>query len=198
MKREKFLISVSQLLAVIMLFSVFAAPVAQATVQLVTTATLTKLGDNSYQATLSVRNNGTDMAQEVVVSTASLGSAAGTPAPQAVGNIPAGAVASTVLNFPASAGASGAAVIEHFSGSYGGGTFVGSLRAVLPQLSANMVQLIQLIGQAQALEAGNTEFPIQVSNTSDGSDVNKAWPWVFAAERQALDAAITVAQQCTP
>jgi hypothetical protein len=97
MKPEKLLINVCHLLAVIMLFFVFAETAsAQGTVQLITTATLTKLGDGSYQATVYVSNNGTGSAQNVVFSTASLGSAAGTSALQAVGNIPAGGVASTV------------------------------------------------------------------------------------------------------
>ena len=85
MKRERLLINVSHLLALIMLFSVFA----QGTVQFITTATLTKLGDGGYQATVNVRNNGNGTAEEVVLSTATLGAAAGTPAPQAVGSIPA-------------------------------------------------------------------------------------------------------------
>src|ERR1700744_5201279 len=120
MKRKKLLINVSRLLAVLMLFSVFAetASALQGTVQLLTTATLTQLGDGSYQATVNISNNGTVAAQDVVFSTASLGSAAGTPAPQTVGNIPAGGVVSTVFKFSASAGASGAAVVERYAGSY--------------------------------------------------------------------------------
>ena len=114
MKREKLLINVSHLLAVIILFSVFGAAVAQGPMTLVTTATLTQLGDGSYQATTYVSNNGTGTAQNVVFSTASLGTAAGTPAPKAVGNILAGQFVSTVFTFPASAGAPGAAVIERY------------------------------------------------------------------------------------
>jgi len=190
MKGKKLLINVSHVLAVIMLFSVFAV----GTVNLITTATLTKLGDGGYQATVSVRNNGTDTAQGVMLTSALLGTAAGTSAQQSVGDIAAGGTGSTLFTFPASAGASGTAVVERYGGTYNGGSFSGSIRAVLPQLSQSMVQLIQLIGQAQALEAGSTEFPIQVSNTDTGSDVNKAFPWVYASERQALDAAIGVAQ----
>ena len=188
MKAEKLLINVSRFLALIMLFSVFAeSATVPGTVQLITTATLTQLGDGSYQANVSLRNNGTGTAQGVVLSTASLGSAAGTPVPQAVGDIPPGGAVSALLTFPASAGVPGAAVVARYGGSYGGGTFGGSMRAFLPPSPGLIAQLNQLIAQAVALEAGNQQFPLQVSHTSDGSDVNQAWPWVYAAEFTALD-----------
>jgi GH35 family endo-1,4-beta-xylanase len=47
--------------------------------------------------------------------------------------------------------------------------------------------LNDLITQAEALRAGNEEFPLQISHTDDGSDVNKAFPWVYANEVKALD-----------
>ena len=194
MKGKKLLINVSRLLAMIMLFSVFGAAVAQGTVTLVTTATLTQLGNGSYQATVNVSNNGTSTAQDVMFLTASLGSAAGTPALQTVSDIPSGGVASTVFTFPASAGASGTAVVERYGGSYSGGTFGGSIRAVLPASAALIAQLNALIAQAQALAAGNQQFPLQISSTSDGSDVNKAFPWVTAAELQGLNNALQIAR----
>ena len=108
MKGRKGLINLSLPLTMIMLFSVFGAAVAQGTVNLVTTATLTMLSSGSYQANVNVSNNGTGTAQNIVLSTALLGSAAGTPAPQSLGSIPANGVASAVFTFSASAGASGA------------------------------------------------------------------------------------------
>ena len=117
MKGKKLLINVSRPLAIIILFSVFGAALAQATVTLVATAALTQLSNGSYQATVNVGNDGTGTAQNVVLSTALLGSAAGTPAPQTVGNIPSNGVVSTVFTFPASAGATGAAVVERYGGS---------------------------------------------------------------------------------
>jgi GH35 family endo-1,4-beta-xylanase len=57
-----------------------------------------------------------------------------------------------------------------------------------------IVELNDLIAQAEALKAGNQEFPLQVSRTSDGSDVNKAFPWVYANEVEALDDAIEYAR----
>ena len=62
-----------------------------------------------------------------------------------------------------------------------------------------MVQLNNLIAQAEALKAGNSEFPIQISNTGDGSDVNKAFPWVTANELKALNNALEFARNaCIP
>jgi hypothetical protein len=102
------------------------------TVQLVASATLTKLGDGSYQAAVKVSNQGKGTAQNVSLNSATLGSAAGAPVPQSLINIPPGGYATTTVTFPASAGASGAMVAERYSGSYQGGTFSGSIRAVLP------------------------------------------------------------------
>ena len=87
---------------------------------------------DGYQATVVVSNRGTSTARNVVVTTATLGASSGAPTPQSLGNIAPGAYAMATVNFPASVGASGAAVIERYSGTYNGGSFIGSLRAVLP------------------------------------------------------------------
>jgi uncharacterized repeat protein (TIGR01451 family) len=109
------------------------AAVVNGTVQLVTTATLSKLGDGSYRAVVTVTNNGTGTAQNVQLTAANLGVPGGSPIPQSLGNIvPNGGWAITIVNFPASAGASGAPVAEKYSGTYTGGTFGASIRAVLP------------------------------------------------------------------
>ncbi|MDD9265435.1 endo-1,4-beta-xylanase [Paenibacillus sp. GCM10023248] len=55
-------------------------------------------------------------------------------------------------------------------------------------------ELNDLIAQAEALKAGNEEFPLQISHTDVGSDVNKAFPWVFADELQELDNALEFAR----
>jgi endo-1,4-beta-xylanase len=101
-------------------------------VQLVTTASLSQLGGGTYGATVTVTNNGTRTAQKVTLTSATLGSAPGTAIPQSLGDLPPGASASGTLVFPASAGAPGATVLERYSGSYTGGTFGGSIRAMLP------------------------------------------------------------------
>src|SRR5512142_87865 len=113
MNRKKLLITISHLLAIIMLFSVLGFT--QGTAQLIATGTLTKLGDNSYQATVSVRNTGTGTAQNVVLGSASLGAAVGTAVPQSIGSIPPGGMASATINFAATAGNSGAMVAERFA-----------------------------------------------------------------------------------
>lgn len=64
---------------------------------------------------------------------------------------------------------------------------------------AIMVDLNNVIAQAEALKAGNKEFPIQISHTDDGSDVNRAFPWVYADEAKALDNALEFGRNaCIP
>jgi hypothetical protein len=106
--------------------------VVSGTVQLIASATLTKLGSGDYQAVVKVSNLGKGTAQNVRLTSATLGSAAGSPVPQSLINIPPGGYATTTVTFPASAGSSGAMVAERYSGTYQGGTFAGSIRAVLP------------------------------------------------------------------
>jgi GH35 family endo-1,4-beta-xylanase len=57
-----------------------------------------------------------------------------------------------------------------------------------------VVELNALITQAEALRAGSEEFPLQISHTDDGSDVNRAFPWVYAAEIDAFDDALEFAR----
>lgn len=103
------------------------------TVQLITTATLSTLSNGGYQAVVTVTNNGTGTAQHVVISTAQLGAASGTPAPISLGNLaPAGGSGVVSITFPSTAGAPGAAAAEKYKGSYFGGSFGGSIRATLP------------------------------------------------------------------
>ena len=106
--------------------------ISAATIQLLSTATLTKLDDGSYRATVVVTNNGFMTAENVRLTAGTLGSATGSPLPQSLGSIVPGGSATATLTFPSSAGASGAAVVERYSGTYTGGTFAGSIRAILP------------------------------------------------------------------
>jgi predicted extracellular nuclease len=110
----------------------FTVPAVQGTVQLTTIASLTQLGDGSYQATVTVKNNGTGTAQDVKLTSASLGSASGSPIPLTVGDVQPGASASVMIVFPASAGAPGTSTAERYTGTYTGGSFSGSIRATLP------------------------------------------------------------------
>ncbi|WP_213803920.1 lamin tail domain-containing protein [Granulicella sp. dw_53] len=97
-------------------------------VSLSTTASLTKVS-GGYQAVFTVKNSGTGTAQNVQLTSATLGSASGMPIPQPLGNIAPGASATGTVTFPAA----GATSVEKYSGTYTGGTFSGSIRATLPQ-----------------------------------------------------------------
>lgn len=58
-------------------------------------------------------------------------------------------------------------------------------------------ELNELIAQAEALKAGNKEFPLQISHTNNGSDVKKAFPWVYASELKELDNALEFARNAS-
>jgi uncharacterized repeat protein (TIGR01451 family) len=117
--------------------TVNAAQTVCGTVQLTTTASLMKLGNGNYQATVTIVNNGTGTAQNVKLSTATLGLPSGTPLPQTLGNIiPGGGFVTTTVTFPSSAGTSGSVVAEKYNGTYTAcptsGSFGASIRATLP------------------------------------------------------------------
>ena len=101
-------------------------------VQLLTSANLLALGDGSYQAIVTVKNDGAGTAQAVAVSGATLGSAAGSTIPVALGDIQPGGSAIAIIAFPSSAGAPGSPAIERYTGTYNGGSFGGSFRVTLP------------------------------------------------------------------
>jgi len=108
--------------------SVLAPP----TIIITTTATLSKV-EGGYQARITVTNTGTVAATNVQLTTALLGSVAGSPLPQILGTVAASGGSNTVVvMFPVSAGASGAGIVEKFTGTYTGGSFSGGSRAVLP------------------------------------------------------------------
>ena len=124
--------AISQVGTVALCNLVIDTPPTQGTVQLVTTAVLNQLGDGTYEATITVKNNGTGTAPAVQLTGATLGSAAGSPLPVALGDIQPGASAITAVVFPSSAGAPGTAAAERYTGTYTGGSFGGSIRATLP------------------------------------------------------------------
>jgi hypothetical protein len=101
-------------------------------VVLTTTATLTKVS-GGYQATIKITNSGSAPATNVLLTTATVGVASGLPLPQNFGTLAAGGGSVTLtVTFPQSAGSDGATVVEKYAGTYTGGSFTGSLRAVLP------------------------------------------------------------------
>ncbi|MGI4757567.1 MAG: lamin tail domain-containing protein [Janthinobacterium lividum] len=110
-----------------------AVPQVQGQAKASVTSTLTRQSDGSFRMTVTVTNSGTATAQAVQLTAASLGSSNTTTAlPVSFGNIAAGASATMTLNFPASAGTSGARAVENLSGTYAGGTFAVAARVVLP------------------------------------------------------------------
>ena len=58
--------------------------------------------------------------------------ATGAALPVSLGNIAPSGTATATITFPSSAGADGAATSERYSGTYTGGSFTATMRAVLP------------------------------------------------------------------
>jgi len=100
-------------------------------VNLIITKSLARVGGNVV-ATLTIANNGGANAQNVVLTSAKIGSTSGTPLPQTIGSIGAGSSAQVTVTFPGTAGNSGAASTMSLSGTYAGGTFVSTARITLP------------------------------------------------------------------
>lgn len=107
------------------------APILVGTVTIATTGALSKV-DGGYQMLVTVKNSGNVRVPNVQLTGATLGTAAGSPIPASLGDIPSGGSASTTLTFPSSTGSDGAGVVERLTGTYNGGTFGGSFRATLP------------------------------------------------------------------
>jgi hypothetical protein len=124
--------AISQVGTVALCNLVIDTPPTPGAVQLLTSATLIPLGDGSYQAIVTMTNDGAGTAQEVTLSGATLGSATGSAIPVALGNIQPGASAIAAIAFPASAGSPGSPAIERYTGTYTGGSFGGSFRVTLP------------------------------------------------------------------
>jgi len=124
--------AISQVGTVALCNLVIDTPPTQGTAQLQTTATLLPLGDGSYQAIVTVKNNGTGTAQSVALTSATLGGAPGSITSMALGDIQPGASAIATVAFPSSAGAPGSAAVERYTGTYTGGSFGGSFRITLP------------------------------------------------------------------
>jgi glucuronoarabinoxylan endo-1,4-beta-xylanase len=123
---------------------VLTPPATSGSVQLVVTPSRFAEGDGTVLSTLTITNNGTGTAQNVQLTSATLGSSVGTtmptgPLPFAVGNIAPGS--SEVVNVNYAAGQTpGSNVIERIAGTYtaasGNGNFGASFRAVVPALPA--------------------------------------------------------------
>jgi hypothetical protein len=107
-------------------------PILVGAVTITTSGALSKIS-GGYQLVVTVTNTGNVTAPNVQLTSATLGSAAsGSTMPASLGDIPSGGSASVTLTFPSSAGPDGSGTVQRLSGTYNGGTFGGSLRAVLP------------------------------------------------------------------
>ena len=99
-------------------------------VRLLVTSTVNRSDSSTVRATVTVQNIGSDPANNAVLTTAKLGSTNGTPLPQNLGNIAAGASATTQVNFTNSTpGASSTLVV---GGTYTGGNFSSTKRLTIP------------------------------------------------------------------
>ena len=119
-----------------------APPVTAGTVQLVLTPSLFAEGDGTFLGTVTVANVGTGTAQNVQLTSASLGSVVGSTLPTAampysMGNIAPGSSGVVYVNFPAGP-TPGSTVLEKYAGTYtsssGAANFGGSTRATVPSL----------------------------------------------------------------
>lgn len=117
-------------------------PVIAGAVQLVVTSSHFAQGDGTVLSTLTVTNNGTGTAQNVQLTSASLGTSAGTTEPAGslpftIGNIAPGKSEVVYVNYAAGQ-TPGATVIEKVAGAYTGSngkaSFSGSYRAIVPAL----------------------------------------------------------------
>ena len=96
-------------------------------------ASLTRNTDGSYTAVVSIKNAGFLAANNTAIKKSTLGAAnTSTTLPLAVGSIAAGATATATLKYSSAAGTSGSVVKLVVSGAFTGGTFSGSLKAMLP------------------------------------------------------------------
>jgi hypothetical protein len=101
-----------------------------AVVRIATKTSLRRNTDGSVRATVTISNTGSVQANNVVLTSALLGTDKGTPLPQAVTTIPAGGSKTATVTFPASVLAGGN--VLKLGGTYTGGTFSNSLRVTVP------------------------------------------------------------------
>jgi hypothetical protein len=95
------------------------------------TRTLTRVG-GQVVATMTLANSGGADALDVALTAAKIGTTSGSPLPQSLGTIPAGASVQTTVTFPGTVGAVGAASSITVSGTFTGGTFSNTARITLP------------------------------------------------------------------
>uniref|UniRef100_Q01TW4 LTD domain-containing protein n=1 Tax=Solibacter usitatus (strain Ellin6076) TaxID=234267 RepID=Q01TW4_SOLUE len=98
---------------------------------LVPTKTLARV-DGQVVATITLANTGGTAAQNVILTVAKIGTVSGTPLPQSVGTIAAGASVQLTVTFPGTVGAAGTGSSLTLSGTATGATFGSTARITLP------------------------------------------------------------------
>ncbi len=102
-------------------------------VNLVASETFSRDSSNNVVATVIVANAGSSAAANVAITSAKIGSIAGTVAPASIASIPPATTAVFTITFPAaSLGASGSPSSFSLNGTYTGGTFSSAGRMTLP------------------------------------------------------------------
>jgi len=101
-------------------------------VSLFTTAAISGSVANGYTVVITVTNFGTSTVNGLILTTATLRAFSGTPLPQTLGSLAAGASGTFTVNFPGVAGAAGAFIPLNYSGTCTGGSFSGSIRNAIP------------------------------------------------------------------
>jgi hypothetical protein len=99
-------------------------------VSLTNTSTVTGSASAGYTLAITVKNTGSAAVTALTLSAAKLGAAGGSPLPQTLATLAAGASTTFTVKFPGSVGADGASVPESYSGTVTGGSFSTSLRSV--------------------------------------------------------------------
>ncbi len=105
---------------------------ASGTVVISAATAITAQGSGTRGLNISLTNTGTGSAQFVTLTGLTVGGASCTPMPQMLGTVDPQHSVSALCTVPATAGASGATVVEKITGTYQGGTFSGSYRIKLP------------------------------------------------------------------
>lgn len=101
-----------------------------AVVRIATKTALSRNADGSVRAVVTLSNTGSVQADNVVLTSALLGTSSGTPLPQAAANIAPGQSQTLTVTFPSSVLAGGS--VLRLGGTYAGGTFTSSLRVAVP------------------------------------------------------------------
>ena len=99
-------------------------------VRLLVNSTLVRTNATTVKVTYTISNTGTATANNAVLTTATLGPTAGTPLPQNVGSIAAGA-SSAPFDLFFNTSATGTATLT-LGGNYTGGTFSAGKRVTIP------------------------------------------------------------------